>query len=156
MAYVLKPLTDAHQVHHELPPSRRKLSTSKSDNPRAQRPTKRPRTSAAVSAGGSRSGVAVETQPQNALGQIEEGLGVLKEELQANKRTSDNMKSDLNHARNRITALEEELRNLRDSEKRQRLESAAKIDDLSLQLTKQKAQAASDLSTAYQEINDCK
>ena len=66
------------------------------------------------------------------------------------------MKSDLSHARNRIIALEEELRDLRDRERRQRLDSAVKIDDLSLQLTKQKAKAASDRSTVFQEMNDCK
>lgn len=105
---------------------------------------------------GNRSSLTVEPRAQNTLGQIEESPGVLKEELQAHKQTSDNMKSDLSHARNRIIALEEELRDLRDRERCQRLDSVVKIDHLSLQLTKQKAKAASDLSTTYQEMNDCK
>ena len=76
--------------------------------------------------------------------------------MQAHKQTSNNMKSDLSHTRSRIIASEEELRDIRDRERRQRLDSVVKIDDLSLQLTKQKAKAASNLSTAYQKMNDCK
>lgn len=102
------------------------------------------------------SSLAVRSLAQNALGNIDHNLAILEMELQAHKQTSDNMRSDLSHARNRIIALEEELRDLRDREKRQRLDSAKNIDDLNLQLTKQKAKAASDLSTAYQEMNDCK
>ena len=85
---------------------------------------------------GNGSSLAVEPRAQNALGHIDHSLGVLKEELRAHKQTSDNMRSDLSHARNRIIALEEDLRDLRDRERRQRLDSAIKIDDLGLQLKK--------------------
>jgi hypothetical protein len=127
-----------------------------SENSRALRASKQPRTSMAELVNGNRSSLTVEPRVKNALEQIEESLGVLKKEFHTHKQTSGNMVSDLNNATNRTIALEEELRDLRDRERRQRLDSAVKIDDLSLQLTKQKAKAASDLSNAYQEINDCK
>ena len=65
---------------------------------------------------------------------------------------SDNTTSDLSHARSRVIASKEELRNLHDREKIQRPDSAVEIDDLCLWATKQKARAASDLSTTYHEM----
>jgi hypothetical protein len=132
----------------------RPIATLSSNNARAFRPNKGPRTSAATSADGIQLSAPVEPRAQNALGQIEESLGVLKEELQAQKQECGKLKSDLSHARDQNIALEEELRNVRDRERLQRLDSTAKINDLSLQLTKQKAKAASELSTAYLEVND--
>ena len=161
-----KPLPAAEQAEDdrpalarftELPPYPHRSDThAPSDNPRAPRLGKRPRTSTAASVDGNRSSLAVEPRAHDALGQIEESLGVLKEELQSQKQKSGQLKSDLSHAREQNIALEEELRNLRDKERLQRLDSTAKIDDLSLQLTKQKAKAASELSIAYQEVNDRK
>jgi regulator of replication initiation timing len=143
----------------ELPPYPFPLGSdthAPSDNSRALRPSKRPWTAMAPIVNGNRSGLIAETRAQNALGQIEESLSVLKEELQTRKQECGKLKSDLSHARDQNIALEEELRNLRDRERLQRLDSTAKIDDLILQLTKQKAKAASEHSTAYQMVNDRK
>ncbi|KAF2993870.1 hypothetical protein E8E13_001439 [Curvularia kusanoi] len=117
------------------------------------RPSKRPRSSPSKHG---HSGQSAEPRVDDALKAVRKDLEVLEAQSQLQKQDSDRMRLDLEDAQAQICDLEEELRIVRESERKHGLQSAVKISDLEIKLEcfKQKDKAASEHATACQKTID--